>query len=174
MSLGVTDELKKLEGKLEKIRDVLDDAENKKLQDKAISHWQTGLREVMYDAGDIIDECRIEGWKVQSSKQLQPSKLNTPLLMNGNRGRNLVYAIVGMGGIGKTSLAQKIFSTEQIKAHFDIKIWVCVSQDFVGIHLLKQIIRCVGGYYGDAKTKAELDPLVVKGTGLCIARHGTA
>ncbi|KAG1341978.1 putative disease resistance protein RGA1 [Cocos nucifera] len=205
----------------------------------------------MYDADDIIDECRIEGWKVQSSKQLQPLKLNTParchsflfpcfsrvafhheigkkikdlniklediskerqelqlvsitgeqrnsqmahricretsseylesdivgideeasnlvqLLMDRNRGRNLVYAIVGMGGIGKTTLAQKIFSTEQIRAHFDIKICVCpcVSQDFVGINLLKQIIRCAGGDFGDAKTKAELGPLVRKALG---------
>lgn len=85
--------------------------------------------------------------------------------MDGNRGKNLVYAIVEMGGIGKSTLAQRIFNTEKIKAHFDVKIWVCVSQDFVGIDLLKQIIRCVGGDYGDDQIKAELDPLVTKALG---------
>ncbi|XP_026660670.1 putative disease resistance protein RGA1 [Phoenix dactylifera] len=67
-----------------------------------------------------------------------------------------ILGFVGMGGIGKTTLASNIYNDEKIKENFPIRAWVCVSKNFSETKLLKEIIRSAGGNYGQAETKAEL------------------
>ncbi|XP_022774356.1 putative disease resistance protein RGA3 [Durio zibethinus] len=52
-------------------------------------------------------------------------------------------SIVGMGGIGKTALAQLIFNDQEVQAHFDNVIWVCVSDSFDGIKIARAILECL-------------------------------
>ncbi|XWS42785.1 hypothetical protein CRYUN_Cryun16bG0044200 [Craigia yunnanensis] len=52
-----------------------------------------------------------------------------------------VIPIVGMEGIGKTTLAQLIFNDERVKSHFEFRMWVCVRLDFNRSRILKEMIN---------------------------------
>lgn len=81
---------------------------------------------------------------------------------NNRRQGMSVFAIVGMGGIGKTTLAQKIFNDDKLRSQFShmSPVWVCVSQDFEEADLLRSIIKRAGGIPGEAKDRADLEPLL--------------
>ena len=41
-----------------------------------------------------------------------------------------VICIIGLGGAGKTTLAQLLYNHDKVKEHFHIKAFVCVSIEF--------------------------------------------
>ncbi|KAJ6861563.1 LOW QUALITY PROTEIN: disease resistance protein RGA1, partial [Populus alba x Populus x berolinensis] len=67
-----------------------------------------------------------------------------------------IYAIWGMGGLGKTTLSQMVYNEERVKQHFSLRIWVCVSTDFDVRRLTRAIIESIDGASCDIQ---ELDPL---------------
>ena len=56
-----------------------------------------------------------------------------------------VVAIVGVGGIGKTTLSKKVFNDEAIQGKFAKKIWLSITQVFNEVKLLRTAITAANG-----------------------------
>ncbi|CAJ2673536.1 unnamed protein product [Trifolium pratense] len=63
------------------------------------------------------------------------------LLQDGDDKSLSVIPIVGMGGMGKTTLAKSVFNDERLGEAFQKKMWICVSHDFELKHLLVKILN---------------------------------
>nr|GMD04159.1 putative disease resistance protein RGA3 [Ipomoea batatas] len=230
-ALGVEKEIANLSSKLEKIREVLDDAEERSFKENSVKVWIQSIKDFSYEVDDVLDEWRTRTQQMESSapesscssflpwlciqfkrfvmhrdiakkikeldstldritkekdqfkfdyassithtsaashsdqelmrvttafdidaseiqgRKSDASALISKLLENSGEevARNgngpSVISIVGTGGIGKTTLAQLVFGDEQIKAHFDERVWICVSEPFDQIKIAKAIIE---------------------------------
>ncbi|MED6108116.1 hypothetical protein PIB30_020562 [Stylosanthes scabra] len=54
-----------------------------------------------------------------------------------------VIPIWGMGGIGKTTLAQLVYSDPKVVENFDIRVWVCVAENSDPVHVTRTIIGAI-------------------------------
>ncbi|KAK4551754.1 hypothetical protein RGQ29_032275 [Quercus rubra] len=190
-----------------KIKFVLGDAQKRQSSDESMGIWLTELRNVAYDADNVLDKFSYESFwqKVRIQNQMmdqvcnfslcnynevvKPIKqlldkivndvadfglrmemvnsipkisldMNIDSLLNDSEvvGRkqdikkivNLlisssnqlsVLPIVGMAGIGKTTLAKLVYNHEQIKKHFDVVAWVNVGKNFDVEEILRKILE---------------------------------
>ncbi|KAB1227684.1 putative disease resistance RPP13-like protein 1 [Morella rubra] len=216
--------LKKLEITLLSVNAVLEDAEEKQVASTLVKKWLDELKDVVFDAEDILDEIDTEALRSKLDDDLQSTsnkvrkyissslnrfameielkikevlerldhlvkqkdviglkegiraksseKATTSLIQEfGICGRNedkeiiissllskdvsddelRVIAVVGMGGIGKTTLAQLVYNDNRVMEHFDLKAWVCVSNEFDVFRMTKIILKTVGSTDADSE-----------------------
>jgi Leucine-rich repeat (LRR) protein len=213
---GISTDLKSLELTMSTIQAVLLDAEEKQVKNRGLTVWLGQLKDVFYDAVDVLDEFECEALRRQvvkthgsASGQVLSSfnplgfshkmsqKINgirerleeiakhraqfllverlddkrivqremthsfvcdsdvigrdedkekiIDLLMHPNEdGTVPVISIVGIGGLGKTTLAQWLYNDERVAKKFDSRIWVCVSEDFTVLKVAKEILKSAG------------------------------
>ncbi|CAL4888665.1 unnamed protein product [Urochloa decumbens] len=54
-----------------------------------------------------------------------------------------VLAVVGPGGIGKTTFTQHLYNDKRTEAQFSVRVWVCVSTNFDVVKLTQEILKCI-------------------------------
>nr|DAD24971.1 TPA_asm: hypothetical protein HUJ06_026435 [Nelumbo nucifera] len=67
--------------------------------------------------------------------------------------RRLVFAVVGMGGLGKTTLVKKVFDDEKVTTHFEFRAWVTVSKSFAVQDLLRAMLK----QFCEARKESQID-----------------
>nr|XP_027081708.1 disease resistance protein RPM1-like [Coffea arabica] len=71
----------------------------------------------------------------------QPKKHLISQLLQGDDYQLKVVSVVGMGGLGKTTLVKKVHEDLEVRRHFPVRAWVTVSQTCDFQYLLKDLIR---------------------------------
>ncbi|KAK1418917.1 hypothetical protein QVD17_28068 [Tagetes erecta] len=128
-----------------------------KLQDLVKERTDLGLRvEEETRPTNITNNRRFQSSVVDPSsivgRQVEKEALVQQLLKPCDQKFSIV-PIVGMGGVGKTTLAKLLYDEKQVKDHFELKAWVCVSDDFDSFRISKVIFNLwQGESYGDWET----------------------
>ncbi|CAA7407862.1 unnamed protein product [Spirodela intermedia] len=93
-----------------------------------------GIQNLGGEARRQIDEAVRERRRVEKNRILEH-------LLNESRKKRSVISIVGLGGLGKTTLAKRVF--KEARAEFNHSVWIDVSQQYSAVDLLRDFLRQV-------------------------------
>jgi hypothetical protein len=87
--------------------------------------------------GFFVDKSEVVGREVDKEKIIHMMLSNE----FDKEGDIFVLPIIGMGGLGKTTLAQLVFNDESVSSHFESRMWICVTVEFGLMRILKEMIQ---------------------------------
>uniref|UniRef100_A0A2N9G466 NB-ARC domain-containing protein n=1 Tax=Fagus sylvatica TaxID=28930 RepID=A0A2N9G466_FAGSY len=178
--------LRKLKTALLLINAVLNDAEEKQITSPAVKEWVNELKDAAYHAQDLVDEVVTDasrynyleaGLKISPNKasNLMESKLEEILhrLEFLAKQRDLLGLKEGGGGErpsqklpttsfveeSETTLAQLVYNNKMVIQNFDVRAWVCVSQEFDVLRITKSVLEAITSSTSDSD---DLDLLQVR------------
>nr|ULP54362.1 ZAR1 [Liriodendron chinense] len=91
-----------------------------------VQRWTSPIFDQTQIVGLEEDAMKIKGWLFQANDELN------------------AIGIVGMGGLGKTTTAQKVFNDREVEDHFDRRMWVSVSQTFSEEEIMRSMLKNLG------------------------------
>ncbi|XP_077242124.1 putative disease resistance protein At5g45490 [Tasmannia lanceolata] len=97
-----------------------------------------------------VDESTVFGWD-DVVEDIKKELLKEKVKLN-------LVGIVGIFGSGKTTLAQKVFATEEVMDNFELRLWVWVSPKCRRVELLRRILENIGLEHEYVESILKIDP----------------
>ncbi|KAJ1697676.1 hypothetical protein LUZ63_006188 [Rhynchospora breviuscula] len=96
------------------------------------------------ETGSLQTESKIFG-RQKEIEDIRSWLLDTDLDFSGDHGAPCnsisVMTMVGIGGVGKTTLLQEIYNDTKVKGFFSKTMWVCVSSTFSSLKILYKMVE---------------------------------
>ncbi|KAL8260452.1 hypothetical protein R6Q59_028405 [Mikania micrantha] len=142
---------RKMSSKIDEITTKLRDLDNEKNSLGLITNVErsSGASRRLEETS-LIDESEVIG-REGDTGALLGKLLGSESSSNQSKNFNVV-TVVGMGGIGKTTLAQLLYNDKRVKDRFEFRAWVCVSDEYNVFNISKAIFQSVGGENKDFAT----------------------
>ena len=125
-----------------RLKDISAEKNDLHLSDNLAVRTPTTTRSaIIPDTTSSVDESRVCGRETDKAAILKLlfDEYHEPIINSDDAVP--VIAIIGMGGLGKTTLAQLAYNHDKAKSHFDLRVWVCVSDDFDVLRVTRTILQ---------------------------------
>ncbi|KAG5230707.1 Fom-2 family protein [Salix suchowensis] len=123
---------------IEALDEIREDAAGLGLRSTSVQH-ENRAQEVCWDldrvTDSLLDSSEVVGREVDVSIVMDTlTSLTKQHVLS-------VVPIVGMAGLGKTTVAKKVYEAVRERKHFDVTLWVCVSNDFTEVKILGEMLQ---------------------------------
>ncbi|KAJ4952335.1 hypothetical protein NE237_029167 [Protea cynaroides] len=109
-----------------------------------------------FHRGDWVEEFFVVGFQKEENEIVK--KLQTPI--ESLWPCPTVVSVVGMGGSGKTTLARKVYRRNDVKRHFQTRVWISVSQQYNIRDLLHVLIEQIMPLTSEEKKELDVEILI--------------